>query len=1054
MHFKRQPISETFSFGVDPIWSEVSLPFGNQAGKAYSNELQSLDSFCHKVAGRIPLVSVYGRRIKVSLLELSSSFVVRSEHHYSKDERRRLSLRKHLYEEDSDGIPNFEIPETSFADIRFELEQYLGVRANPDKINQLFERFAEINEWKTSQRFEGWLQPILDELFGPSDAVHILYQILMVYAEPTLRARPFHGKEKWGEYLGFVDLRMFSRSSPVAFALLVPPRCYRNDDAVSIICGNYSPIFGAPGFHSSAYAMHDPEAGGAKCSQAAVINCLTLLSDRGARLSGGYNLTYLGKERETFEGFDPNSTGCYYIPPSEDGVRPSNAIRVAGLMFDEVSRLLTPENCGLNNDAVRLPWKLGCVDLSGKMNDLSSADSSHPFTFNSMRLAMRLIVGYLKARCPIILYVDSYSWYKQLILGFSSITNEENAHAVVLVGYRRAKRSLSDHADPVPGLTDEYGVRIEGHGYYPDVSELIVNDPGFAPFQKLSIERCFEAAQNFDQTENGYPGQLHFHCVTPENVVTNAMDCIQSLCSSNENGHVHDYNQWTNYFGHAVSKSENNDYRIELLHRDDIIPNLLQTTSHPFDIGGGIAAGANEDFTNNFDKLFNRIASLPNSSYWCVAGYRGLRGLSSLWLFDSETKIDPKRPWALAVHWNQLGWLTTEPENSHYSNESKAVANSNLKYNISVDTFEKPLGRSVITSCSQKPLGNLIAELNAVSNVSMIDLYVLRDVDLQDMKAEGFELLGPSKVSPELDADSSAIVLSIERNVETIADWVESRLKSTKDRPLTQIAALATYFPHITARSKQEFEIDGTKLSRRKLAIEAITNTVRLAIELQKRGLMKNAVVEIVAGTILDECNCSRCVGLGRKNKRFIFESDRASKLRAFCDGLLDVVNKVNDDRNWAFAVELEPGTSYVVNSADAIRTLLKIAETEFTPLSKHLGLNLDVAHASIVRRRKTLDFSEFKDYVVHSHICDTPGMHTRDQPLGTWQPLEKARAAEYEDLRLLTEIANTRQVGSSHKPFTSCVALELEGCARMSWVHNSLSRLLYMTELARNLSL
>ena len=48
------------------------------------------------------MTHIYGPRIKIGLSETSSCFVVRSEHHYNKDERRRLSLRKHIFEINTD----------------------------------------------------------------------------------------------------------------------------------------------------------------------------------------------------------------------------------------------------------------------------------------------------------------------------------------------------------------------------------------------------------------------------------------------------------------------------------------------------------------------------------------------------------------------------------------------------------------------------------------------------------------------------------------------------------------------------------------------------------------------------------------------------------------------------------------------------------------------------------------------------------------------------------------------------------------------------------------
>lgn len=1056
MKFKQSPILETFSFGRDPLWRELTNVHGQDI--VYSDELSQLDTFCNQVAGRIPFTSVYGRRIKVSLLELSSCFVVRSEHHYNKDERRRLSLRKHFYEEDSDHLPFFSIPSASWAQVAEEIASHLKFTANDPQVVKIVSALTARDEWRTSQSFENWAMEKLFSLLPPADAIFILYQILMPYADPTLRARVFDGKENWGEYLGFVDLRMYSRTSPVAMALLVPPRCYRNDDAVNIICGNYSPLFGSPGFNSCAYTMHDPKSGGATCTQSAIINCLTLLADRGAWLLGGYTLTYLGKTRIRKDQFGDVEEGCFF-EPSNDG-QTSNATHVQGMTFDEVSAVLSPKYCGVNRDPVRLPWNEGEYTIDGDLLPIPDEKTKEMAIFDSEKLAERLIIAYVKARCPIILYVNSQRWYSELIPGFKDDPKVEAGHAVVIVGYRRASKPNLYQSDPMPGMVAVGGNRIEGFGCYPRISELIVNDSGYAPFQKLAARRCFAAAVAFDDTENGYPGHLQFHCVMPINLKVGATDCIRALCRANNPKNTREYTHWYSYFHKVWARVENTDYRIDLLHRDDIIPSLFQTASYPFDIGGGLEHDTKGNLFNlNFKRVFDQIQKLPNSLFWCISGYRNVYGLDSIWLFDAQQEMDVETPWLLAFHWNEFGWMSSEPDvpQKNLSVEMQTARNVNVKEHSTVSVKES-LQRSVITSCSPKPLENLIRDLQSISGLSLIDLYVLRDVDLRHMKAVGMHLEQPSDLPAELDADSSAIVMSLRSNVEVVADWVEEIFKSCRQTNDIAIAALATYFPHITNRSRQLFAFDnGEKLSRRQLATKAIANTVRLACELRDRGVMKHAVVEIVAGTILDDCHCNRCIVAKAHDKHVIFESTKKSKIRMLCEGLLDVVNEVNQP-DWAFAIELEPGATYVINSGDSIRQLLDIANKDYSELVPHLGLNLDIAHANITRRKEALegkvallDFREFKDYVVHAHICDTPGMHTRDQQLGTWTPVEHHNSSEYGDLRLLTELANDIANRKTPLPFTGAVAVELEGCGRMAWVHTSLSRLLYMSEFVKH---
>ena len=86
-------------------------------------------------------------------------------------------------------------------------------------------------------------------------------------------------------------------SRATALGVLAVPKYYLHDPAAVLISGDYGPVFGGPAFPAGVYSMHDPDAGGGYCAQAAVIMALGLLVDRGAQVTGSHTLTYLARPR-------------------------------------------------------------------------------------------------------------------------------------------------------------------------------------------------------------------------------------------------------------------------------------------------------------------------------------------------------------------------------------------------------------------------------------------------------------------------------------------------------------------------------------------------------------------------------------------------------------------------------------------------------------------------------------------------------------------------------------------------------------------------------------
>ncbi len=120
--------------------------------------------------------------------------------------------------------------------------------------------------------------------------------------------------------------------------------------------------------------------------------------------------------------------------------------------------------------------------------------------------------------------------------------------------------------------------------------------------------------------------------------------------------------------------------------------------------------------------------------------------------------------------------------------------------------------------------------------------------------------------------------------------------------------------------------------------------------------------------------------------------------------------------------------------------------------LADHVGLNVDIAHMRIAGVKVEQDVKKpgesLRDHIgriVHSHICDNPKMHTRDQPIGSWHSAEYDAEEWMPFLNLLSDAASHVDKREYNLPFSGAVSLELEGCDRLRWIHQSLSDLKYL---------
>lgn len=379
--------------------------------------------------------------------------------------------------------------------------------------------------------------------------------------------------------------------------------------------------------------------------------------------------------------------------------------------------------------------------------------------------------------------------------------------------------------------------------------------------------------------------------------------------------------------------------------------------------------------------------------------------------------------------------------------------------------MERPLAlrSSVISSCSDRGLAELIREIRGIDNVRLVDLFVLRSLDIleidMELEARDQPCLDPRETPFADQVRTTTQILAQDANLPRLVDWVGRQFHAANagvpENEQSRIAAMATYFPDITSRSKEY----------RELAIHALANTVRLGLELRdvvtpmaRDANSRPVIVELVCGTILDQCECAECRRDRENRIDFVMVATDPSKVRLLCDSLGEVCGEVERTHpgrtDWALAMELEPGPTYVLRNIEQIAEVFTELQTARrnrpapATMARHIGLNADIAHASIAgvpaRTARTPDgkvirgLDEFADRIVHGHICDHPGMHTRDQVPGVWKPVDRGDNEYRPYLELLAAVgaAPPRQSGL---PFSNTVALELEGCNRIGWVHESI---------------
>ncbi|MEO1529052.1 MAG: hypothetical protein AAFX06_26840 [Planctomycetota bacterium] len=561
---------------------------------------------CDSVAVGLPLAAAYGKKIAVTLTEPVGNIVTRSEQQFSADKSHRIALRKHIYELEaapfqrvriSDGLIN-SFGARVLSKVRRDRDRDPnGPLASLDE--KLIERIQAVMqgmcnggqhvfEGSSIDELSGSFFRSIDSIVTDLDQRQRLESEFRKCVSAPLMCHSIQKDFKLGRYLGFVDVRTNSIYSPLALAILVPPRHLRHDTTVTLVQGNLGKIFGAHSFVSCAYSMHDPESGGAYCAQAAMIMGLAMLSDRGATVRGSFDLTHIGATHEEVQGTP--------LLDGESGNDRLTKYPIYGLSVDQI------------------------ITALGKCNVQPQAER-FPISRTKLRLIQRLLVAYCESRFPSLLFVDSNVWNSH------ASTNQTPSpgigHVVTVIGIKRGNESIPTH----------------GGSAIHSVSHLIINDPGAAPFLQRTYDHCLRSAYYYNHNNEANPDlkeKAPLIFIASNSVKRHAADCIDTT-------EKRDYSNWEKYIG-VGNERLSTDFSVSLVHRSDISRRFCAFRE---DFTTTVLAKDSLDRDERFwlNRVRTFVEESPDVWYWVVAGYDvkertdnpGEREghLSVLWLFSS-----------------------------------------------------------------------------------------------------------------------------------------------------------------------------------------------------------------------------------------------------------------------------------------------------------------------------------------------------------------------------------------------------------------------------------
>lgn len=657
-----------------------------------------------------------------------------------------------------------------------------------------------------------------------------------------------------------------------------------------------------------------------------------------------------------------------------------------------------------------------CATLLSELDTSSMHSPIDGPNFATMQAMMIAILeGNIRARFPTILFVDGPTWSEKEF--------PIPPHAVLCLGIRK-----------LPLEEDR----------------IIIHDPGNRPYREKPISFCAAAAAAFPREEPDAEGNLqpsdHINLVTAcdKNIRFGSWDCLQALIDDS------DHRRQTSALDPLAFAGNQRRVYIRLLTRQD-----LKDALPPTKPTGEGEEERRKDQARTRGEIRAWASQLPRSRYWCF--YVTLNNfLERCDVYDAQAPVEhASQAWVSSFTVKDLT-TTGQPCELDFFPDSLRIQDPDMLLPLPIPLAVKPkerkppVGRSlevsVMSSSSMRYLNDLARELTNTCDCHHMDLMILRDVDVNEIEAVAKSQRESPRLFPKepdrhiWDMRSmSELIGSTEEadrhsKVGWISDWFVGELGNPADGDFMEISALATYFPNISSSDE----------ALRQKDVDALTNTVLIGIELQRRGFMRNGViVELVCGTIPEP---SKSPPGQRSGIDIVDESEKRGYLLDSLGRIIDQVKaKTSEETEFALGLELEPGETYLLRNGETLKTLFDAIDKD-EKLKKHVGLNVDIAHMRIAEGVSADDLEPFQSKIVHAHISDHPQMHTRDQPLGAWTPLEQRGLGYYPYIELLTQRLNN---DDRTLPFSGVVAVELEGCNRIDWIRKSVSALRFLCQSA-----
>lgn len=319
----------------------------------------------------------------------------------------------------------------------------------------------------------------------------------------------------------------------------------------------------------------------------------------------------------------------------------------------------------------------------------------------------------------------------------------------------------------------------------------------------------------------------------------------------------------------------------------------------------------------------------------------------------------------------------------------------------------------------------------------LLDLYFLAHGDMA-WYADASHRDFPDEVRNCPLALAAALDLAdVKRIGEALRALVVEHYKGRLVGPRPRFAALATYWPHISADNEHCQQ-----------AVKAVRNSLLLARELGCQH------VEIVGGAAFGSQDLANGTNLPKSTgtQMSMKEVFRAQAMNRLCDSLREVFDTLPSDGAGQheapyLCVEMEPGDAYLIQNVSCFLELRRkmLKHTQFAP---RVLLNVDLAHVFLADASRPVDASgkpeptqmemisryNLSEWIGHFHISDHARSHASDLCPGTYHFLRP----DYEPwLKLAAQLMDQRKFPR----FSGSLAVEMEGCADVHEVLRAVGR-------------